>query len=526
MNSENLEQILQEMTSGKLSLADYKQINTIIKKYQETSELSENIFQDEPFIDDGFELPNDDFQIDDEQLVQEEVNTVTEKKESVIPKIDENGQYLLSLDEEPQTSFDFEKLEEVIKNNNSIKNNEPVVTSDLIDKKLDSDKIEPIFSIEDLHDVNQNVLSINDNSLNQYQNYKQKSRFSFFENVATSTLSKFNNAFKFRDENGKIDWYSHKEKTILLLSNVKNAVLDNKIVNSLGKFISNKFKDSSIGIRTTQMADTITINLMSRKDRYNKEFKNTLSLMGYDVTELLSTEHNSKLNLKEVGVNINTELEKTTGLILTNDGYQSNVINSLASTEKIEFIEKIVWPKLTDMMKESVKINQAINEIKRKNPYYKKIAEMAKSAEFSEEMTINLLLNNPNILKEKGIKGVDKLLENKIDIERMYAKNEELCGKSFIALQNIVKAATNMNNLIINLEDVSPKVKEYLFLKMRSTVIDSNKDREITFETLQTSINATLQDKNFVKSLRNVNDSITKIREKAQTTNNINKPTI
>ena len=114
MNSENLEQILQEMTSGKLSLADYKQINTIIKKYQETSELSENIFQDEPFIDDGFELPNDDFQIDDEQLVQEEVNTVTEKKESVIPKIDENGQYLLSLDEEPQTSFDFEKLEEVI----------------------------------------------------------------------------------------------------------------------------------------------------------------------------------------------------------------------------------------------------------------------------------------------------------------------------------------------------------------------------------------------------------------------------
>ena len=52
---------------------------------------------------------------------------------------------------------------------------------------------------------------------------------------------------------------------------------------------------------------------------------------------------------------------------------------------------------------------------------------------------------------------------------------------------------------------------------MQKTVVKSDKKKQVLFETVQNSVTVSLQDNDFVKSLREVNESILKIRNKQYT---------
>ena len=267
--------------------------------------------------------------------------------------------------------------------------------------------------------------------------------------------------FHFKDQNGKIDWHNKSEKTILLLKNVKNSVLDNKIVNRVKSLINEKYSNSKLGIKTNKIADTITINLMSREESYNKDFKNTIELLGYEVKELINPNNTPMLTLQDVSNNINKKLKENLDLDLDEKGYSSKFLESLTDENKVRFIQKMVWPKLTEMIGESIKLFEALKEIKGKNVLCKEISAMAIKNNIEEELFATMLLKNPEALKRKGVEGIEKLLEKKEEIESIYFKNEELSGKNFIVIQNLIKASSSMQKLIANSNYLKSKNKQF-----------------------------------------------------------------
>ena len=573
---ENLETILSEMTENKLTEEDQLKIKEILNKYQVNTNTSEVVLEEHP-VEDGFELPDPewenpldlDFLSENSNEVSEPNNIENNKEETVISnvendkeqnatpiiQIDENGQLQLPLEPNLQMELDLssnqEKVssdvenhkeqtitpviqidengqlqlpleqdsqmelglssnqEKIIQNNDDSKKDEPTLNLPIND--INSRK-EPVLSLDGLERVSAQSATI-DSPL--YTNTKTISKFKNFETLANNSLGKFSNLFNFRDENGKIDWYNKAQKTVIVLTNIKNAALDNKVVNTLKSMVVKKYKNSKFGIKTHQIADTITVNLMSREERYNREFKNTMTLLGYDVKELIKPTNEPMLTLQDVSDNINSSLKNKLGLELTTNGYESTLLKELNDEQKVQFIQNIVWPKLTEMMGESMKLFEALKDIKEKNPLYKEISQIAKKNDMEEELFATMLLKSPELLKEKNIKGLDKLLSKKEEVESLYFKNEELFGKNFVVMQNLVKASSSIQKTIAGL-DISKDYKQAVLQDMKSTVIKSDNSKKVLFESVQDNITSSLQDNNFVKSLRNINETILKIRQSQQ----------
>lgn len=522
MDIQNLESVLSQMTENKLSEEDHLKIKEILGKYNiNKTTTSESVLEHE-HLEEGFEFPESEWEdpsdLDftnhdaNEINVQESevVNPVENFQVKSVLKIDENGQYQLPLDESQQMELDLSLqtiepepvIQKEIKQETTPENIEPILP------EINNDgRKEPVLSLEGIEGVEANAATLDTPILPP-----KSQKFKNFENMAQNAMGKVHNLFNFRDENGKIDWYGAGKKTVLVLKNVKNAALDNIVVNRLKGMIVKKYSNSKFGIKTNQIADTITVNLMSREERYNREFKNTISLLGYDVKELITPKNEPMLTLQEVSDNLNKNLKENLGLELTNNGYSSDFIKGLNEDQKAQFIQTIVWPKLTEMMAESMKLFEALKDIKAKNPLCREIAQVAKKNDMEPDLFATLLSKSPEILKQKGIKGIDSLLERKEEIENVYFKNEELFGKNFVVLQNLVKASASIQKIVID-SNLSKDYKQKILTDMKTTVIKSDTKKKVLFDTVQESITSSLQDADFVKSLREVNDSILKIRK-------------
>lgn len=520
MKIQNLESILSEISKNKLSEDDKIKIQEILEKYNTEEGITPNI---EEFIEPNIETEDFEHSFDfdffnpEEQLNPKEIiEEFAMPAEKIIPEIDQDGQYQLPLEKSLQMELDLTPLTMEVKplaievNQSSKKSN------------FQNERIEPIFTIDNIPDTNSfdTSLYVNNGSHLAFK----PNKFKIFEDMARSTIGKFHNIFNFKDENGKIDWHNQSTKTVLILKNIKNSVLDNIIVNSISSFISEKYKNSKVGIQTNKIADNLVINLMSREDRYNKDFKNIISLLGYDVKELINPNNTPMLTLQDVSNNVNKIIKENLDLDLTDNGYSSKFISTLSDDNKVKFIKKIVWPKLIEMIGESIKLFEALKEIKSKNPICKEISEIAKKNNIEEDLFVTLLLKNPEGLKKQGIAGFDNLLEKKIEIEKIYFKNEELSGKNFIVIQNLIKASSSLQKLIAN-TNLPTEQKTEVLVNMQKTIVKSDNKKKVLFETVQESVSASLQDNDFVKSLREVNESILKMRIK-QTKETEDKPKI
>lgn len=540
MDIQNLESVLSQMTENKLSDEDQLKIKEILSKYEINKTTTDSVVEHE-YVEEGFEAPGDEWEDpsdlnfinnDENEVTLQEAETITTientKVESVI-KIDENGQYQLPLDDSQQMELDLSlpSIELEVINSEPVSQTEsqqevpPENVEPMLPEINTDERKEPVLSLEGMEGVAANTATLDMPILPP-----KSQRFKSFENMAQNAMGKVHNLFNFRDENGKIDWYDAGKKTVLVLKNVKNAALDNVVVNRLKGMIAKKYSKSKFGIKTNQIADTITVNLISREERYNREFKNTIALLGYDVKELITPKNEPMLTLQEVSDNLNKNLKENLGLELTNNGYSSDFIKGLNEDQKAQFIQTIVWPKLTEMMAESMKLFEALKDIKAKNPICKEITQIAKKNDMEPDLFATLLSKSPEILKQKGIKGIDSLLERKEEIENVYFKNEELFGKNFVVLQNLVKASASIQKIVID-SNLSKDYKQKILTDMKTTVIKSDikTNKKVLFDTVQESITSSLQDADFVKSLREVNDSILKIR-KTQNKETANKPKI
>lgn len=524
METENLENILTQIAENKLTEEDQEQIKKILGKYV----VDKNATTEEPIFEEGFELPDNDWQEPEafelDQVKPENITQKVEVKvEKIIPEIDSEGQYQLPLESSAQLELDLttESPKAPIE-----LNQEPIIETQVeneipvIELNLDGRK-EPILTFEGLPNAEENAIPF-DALDNQVKN-KKETKFGKFENMAQNALGKMHNLLNFKDSNGKIDWYGKAFKTAIVLKGVKNVALNNKVMNQVKSYIGKKYNNSKFGIKATQISDTIVVNLMSREERYNKDFKGTMTLLGYNVTELIKPNSTPMLTLQDVSDNVNKVLKEKLNLSLVNGGYASSFISSLNEESKVEMIKTVVWPQLTQMIAESLKLFEALKEVKSKNPLFKEIAQMAKKNNMQEDLFVTMLLKTPDLLKEKGVMGLDKLLNKKTEIEEVYFKNEELSGKNFIVIQNLVKASSSIQKLVAS-ANINQEQKQNILEQMQNTVVKSDKNKKVLFKTVQDSVSSSLQDTDFVKSLRDVNESILKIRKNQSNQTETTKP--
>ena len=285
METENLHNILSQLAEKKLTEEDQQNLQKILEKYA----VDKNPLAEEFHLESGFELPEDewqppeDFELDQEQVVEQTNPNNTETKEKINIQIDENGQYLLPLESSNQLELDLkeeqnvseplvqpvttniEPSKEVTIDNTKIDNTEPDISTD--------GRKEPILNFDEISNVQQNAIPLQEEKIVNPQ------KFSKFESMAQNAFGKVHNLLNFKDSNGKIDWYGKAHKTTLVLKGVKNIALNNKVMNKLKAYVGQKYSNSKFGIKATQISDTIVVNLMSREERYNKEFKNTMTLL-------------------------------------------------------------------------------------------------------------------------------------------------------------------------------------------------------------------------------------------------------
>lgn len=496
-------EILQTINKESISSEDKDAMKKILEKYK--IQQNEQNVEPEFILEPEFELPNDDWEPRIElDEIQEQINTEQEPSiipevKKFIPQVDEDGQYLLPLEDEPQIVLDV------------VNKSEEIETKTI----NDSSRIEPVFSLDEMDVEAQAITMHNDNI--KPQKFKQ------FESMAQNSLGKVKNFFNFKNEDGKLDWHNVYSKTVLVVSGTTNALLDNKVVNGLTSFIGKKFKSSKLGVHTTKIADTLTINLMSREDRYNKDFKNTMALMGYSVTELIKPTNEPMLSLEDVSKNIKDKLSESLSVKYNDNTITIKSLENLTPEQKVESINKFIWPKITSMLEESIKLSYAARETRDKNPLYKKIKQVAELNGISEELFVHYLLKDPDFLKNNQFKEFSGLLLKKPEIESLYFKLEEISAKNFVVMQNIVKVGLSIQKTVDELP-IEKEEKQAMLLKFNNTVIANKNNKQIVFSTLQESVLDSLKDENYKKSLVEVNSSILKIREMNQNKEQVNKP--
>lgn len=515
-NNTDINEILKQMNEVSLSDEDKEKMREILKKYSTNNQA--NINQDISYVEPEFtlepefELPDNEWEapieLDESNFNTEIVTepTIVTEVEKIIPQHDENGQYLLPLEENPQMNLDLD---------------EKIITPEnekIIAEENNSGRLEPFFSLDEMS-VSQKAIEM-PNLVNNHSNQK----FKQFELMAQNSLGKVKNFFNFRNENGKLDWHNIYSKTVLVISGTTNAILDNKVANGIKSFIGNKFKSSKIGIKTTKIADTLSVNLMSREDRYNKDFKNIMELMGYSVKELIEPTNEPMLSLEDVSNNIKNSLTKD--LKVEFDGNKTKIksLENLSPEQKIESINKFIWPKITSMLEESISLSYASRETRDKNPLYKKIKKAAQVNNISEELFVHYLLKDSEFL-EKNCKGIGELLIKKDEIENLYFKLEEISAKNFVVMQNIVKVGLSIQKTVGELP-IDKEEKQALLSTLNKTVISSKNNKQILFNTLQESVLESLNDDDYKKSLVEINTSILKIRETNQQKEQSLKPKI
>ena len=496
-------EILQTINKESISSEDKDAMKKILEKYK-IQQNKQNV-EPEFILEPEFELPNDDWghsiELNEiqEQINNEQEPSIIPEVKKVIPQVDEDGQYLLPLEDEPQIVLGV------------VNKSEEIETKTI----NDSSRIEPVFSLDEMEVEAQAITMHNDNI--KPQKFKQ------FESMAQNSLGKVKNFFNFKNEDGKLDWHNVYSKTVLVVSGTTNALLDNKVVNGLTSFIGKKFKSSKLGVHTTKIADTLTINLMSREDRYNKDFKNTMALMGYSVTELIKPTNEPMLSLEDVSKNIKDKLSESLSVKYNDNTITIKSLENLTPEQKVESINKFIWPKITSMLEESIKLSYATRETRDKNPLYKKIKQVAELNGISEELFVHYLLKDQDFLKNNQFKEFSGLLLKKPEIESLYFKLEEISAKNFVVMQNVVKVGLSIQKTVDELP-IEKEEKQAMLSKFNNTVIANKNNKQIVFSTLQESVLDSLKDENYKKSLVEVNSSILKIREMNQNKEQVNKP--
>lgn len=377
-------------------------------------------------------------------------------------------------------------------------------------------KIEPTLNNNSAHDVNIAIVQAE-----EVMKKPMKDRFNNFKTMVKTQSDKFNIKYSFSD------------KTSALFNNIKNKVVEKytedkmalnilmnhdalpsiktAYVNMRNGFIEKAHK---AGVSVQVKAHEVLINPLQNKmnnvyetlflvgkrktvAKLKTNFSQSLSLIGLKADDLVydNTDKNYA-SVEEVSTTIDEKLAKQLKIIKVENEYIPVALQNLDDEMKLEIIKKMLWPKLMKEIESSLGLSLHLNKIKNNNVHMKSIDAFASKNDLTLETAIHCLENHDSLLET--YKGVQNIIKDKDTILHTAEKFEIIGRNNFIILQSLVKAATNLEKIISNLNVDN---KEETLEELSKTKVAQDGKKFFSFSTIQKNISKLLANQNFVNGV-------------------------
>lgn len=340
------------------------------------------------------------------------------------------------------------------------------------------------------------------NLVGDYKTKRVNKQFSAFKTLMSSHISQINtkydifnratNSFKSLKENFAIK-ISNKWEQVpsmnILYTNIKEKFIEQALIS--GITIQTKVNASKKNLTATlnekshNLYDTVFLFGEKRAvAKLNKNFSSALEMIGFKAEELsYDYKKNDYVIPETVQKNIDQKLSDSFKIIKSKDNYLLPALEQLNDETKAEVISKLIWPNMMKEIENSLGLLISINNSKNENKYFKLLNNFAKNNDITPETALHCLENQPSLLN--SYKNHNALLENKDGIINNMDKYEKLSHNNFVVLQSLIKAATDIQSLI---ENLNIRNKEQIITNMANTKVANSDKKSYSFSTIQKNI--------------------------------------
>ena len=262
-----------------------------------------------------------------------------------------------------------------------------------------------------------------------------------------------------------------------------------KIKNITVKSIADEFKKIK---NISVISNTNSFNLIGEKkiiEKISKKYQKNLKLLGFEVEDLNDKDNNYQMSAEDITKLMNEKIEKDFNFSFSSMSF--NILNNLDDNKKVELIEKIIWPKLSNELNDVMNLSIDLNKLTEKKEKLKDLFDFAKLNSIHADVVVHTLKNNSELLQ--NLHGYEKVLKSKDDILSLYDKYENLIYNNILVL----KSLTDTSNLLKeNLKSMNLPSANKLIEKIDSSII-AYKDKKTyyTFSIIEKNINQIIDTK-------------------------------
>ena len=317
-----------------------------------------------------------------------------------------------------------------------------------------------------------------------------KDPFNKFKNMIASFKAKVDPTIIFRDFK-KPDWHEMGYQYQVSINNTANIF--RPFINKVSHFINNTYENVLAVVKTVQdSSDSLQTRLYLVGEKrivrkIEKKFSSLFNMLGFDPKEI---QHNVSLSPniseEELKKNIEATLSKKMSINKSQTGeYNIDILNDLPPDLKLDMLKNVIWPKVTEAIKENMSLNSTIEESKTDNKFIKIIFDFSKENNFKPDLVIHTIKSNPELLN--GYKDVDILLKNKDKILENYDKFEKLITNNFIYLEELLKVSEKIKDITLSLP-IAEEEKKQFHQDMNDTIVLKKDANIISLEQLKDNV--------------------------------------
>lgn len=334
-----------------------------------------------------------------------------------------------------------------------------------------------------------------------------KDKFSSFKNMLISFQAKIDPSIIFRNPS-KPDWYEVGHKVGAFINSAANTTQSTH--NTLVKFFKQTAENLGLAVKEVKIKRNLLESqfyLIGEKRNVKileKKFSKVFDLLGVEAKEMLhSSDIRENISEEDLVKKISEKLNKEMSIDKdpSSDKFTFSILNGLTPDLQIAMLKDLIWPKVKNAIQESMEVNLNFQNSKNENRYLQIVSEFSKENNFSPDLVIHSLKNNPDLLI--GYPKFEKLINNKNKIIENADKYGKFILNNFVYLESLVKASEDMKNLTKGF-NVSPDLKVELEKTINNTVIFSQEGKNITFEQLKENLlSVTPEEKKYNPQVKN-----------------------
>lgn len=267
----------------------------------------------------------------------------------------------------------------------------------------------------------------------------------------------------------------------------------------------NKFKDIVFNYFRTNVSvltNKISLSLLPKEIKINKLLNTEYS----ECAEILGIENNFQINkenmIYEIVINKYKDyIKKSFNIVKLDESYYISFKGVIhADKSKAELIDKILMPKIQNLIKSSLLVTDYI-KIKTENEnIYKIVNKFSKKHNISNEV-VYLALQQSDTLINK-YKGVDIVLKHKNEIINSVEKYETILKNNFYVLKETISLIKSVKKEIESLS-IEDKYKKEIIERINSkTIYQEGLNNKFTYKEIEEKIDLLINNKEFNQAVK------------------------